>query len=299
MCGLFYFLEVVAVASYPDDTTPYIANKASGLVIKEIEHYSEVLFKWFDFNYMKINSGKSHKLFSGNGNVSGNTDNHSIISENKNELLGIISDSKFSFEVAINNLCKKGSRKLNALSRIAPYMCLEKRKTVMKAYIAPQFGYCPLVWMFHSRSLNNKINSLHERALRITYGDKSSSFENLLKKDNSVFIHHRNIQALATEMFKVKNNIALEIMKEFFAPKMSSYDLRNNNSFKRRRVKSVWYVTESVSYLGPKIWDLVANEIKESESLNAFKFKIKRWVPEECPCSICKTYLGQVGFIVT
>ena len=150
----------------------------------------------------------------------------------------------------------------------------------MKAYIISQFGYCPLVWMFHSRGLNNKINSLHERALRITYGDRSSSFEDLLKKDNSVSIHHRNIQALATEMFKVKNNIAPEIMKELFAPKMSSYDLRNNNSFKRRRVKSVWHGTELVSYLGPKIWDLVPNEIKESESLNGFKFKIKRWVPE-------------------
>ena len=167
-CDLFYFLEGVSVASYADDTTPHTANKTNDLVIKEIEHFSEVLFKWFDFNYMKINSGKSHILFSGN-----DIDNHTIISENKNELLGIILDSKVSFEDHINNLCKKGSQKLNALARIAPYMCLEKRKTLMKAYIAYQFGYCPLVWMFHSRSLNNKINSLYERALRITYGDRS------------------------------------------------------------------------------------------------------------------------------
>ena len=299
MCDLFYFLEGVAVASYADDTTLYTANKTNDLVIKEIERFSEVLFKWFDLNYMKINSGKSHIMFSGNDNVIANIDNHTIISENKNELLGIILDAKLSFEDHINNLRKKASQKLNALARIAPYMCLEKRKTVMKAYVAFQFWYCPLVWMFHSKSHNNKINSLHERALRITYGDRSSSFESLLKKDNSVSIHHRNIQALATEMFKVKNNIAPEIMKELFAPKMSSYDLRNNNSFKRRRVKSVWHSTESVSYLGPKVWDLVPNEIKESESLNAFKFKIKRWVPEGCPCRICKIYLGQVGFIVT
>ena len=135
--------------------------------------------------------------------------------------------------------------------------------------------------------------------LRITYGDKSSSFQDLLKKDNSVSIHHRNIQALATEMFKVKNNIAPEIMKELFSPKISHYDLRNNNSFKSRRVNSVWHGTESVSYLGPKIWDLVPNEIKESQSLNAFKFKIKRWVSDECPCRICKIYLEQEGFIIT
>ena len=78
-------------------------------------------------------------------------------------------------------------------------------------------------------------------------------------------------------MFKVKNNVAPEIMQELFTPKMCLYDLCNNNSFKRRRVNYVWHSTESVSYLGLKIWDLVHNEIKESESLNAFKLKIKRW----------------------
>ena len=62
----------------------------------------------------------------------------------------------------------------------------------------------------------------------------------------SVSIHHKNIQALATEMFKVRNNTAQEIIKELFAPKMGTYDLGNNNTFKRRRLDSVWQSTESV-----------------------------------------------------
>ena len=94
LCALFYFLEGVAVASYADDNMPYTATKTNDLVIKEIEHFFEVLFKWFGFNYMKINSGKSHILFSGNDDVSVNIDNHAIIFKNKNELLGIILDSK-------------------------------------------------------------------------------------------------------------------------------------------------------------------------------------------------------------
>ena len=97
-----------------------------------------------------------------------------------------------------------------------------------------------------------------------------------MKKDNPVSIHHRNVEALATEMFKVKNNIAPEIMKKLFGPKMSPYDLRNNNSFKRRRKNALRHGTELVSYLGPKIWNLVPEEIKEFESLSAFKLKIKR-----------------------
>ena len=61
--------------------------------------------------------------------------------------------------------------------------------------------------MFNNRSFNKKINLLHERALRITYDDKSSSFEELLRKDSSVSTHHRNIQVLETEVFKSKNDI--------------------------------------------------------------------------------------------
>ena len=54
----------------------------------------------------------------------------------------------FLYFVFYFNLCKKASQKLNALAIIAPYMCLEKLKTVMKAYITSQFGYCTFVWMF-------------------------------------------------------------------------------------------------------------------------------------------------------
>ena len=91
----------------------------------------------------------------------------------------------------------------------------------MKSFVTSQFGYCPLIWMFHSRRLNNKINSIHERALRITYQDHISTFQELLNKDNSVSIHHRNMQALATEMFKIHWDLYPDILREIFVPKIS------------------------------------------------------------------------------
>ena len=72
----------------------------------------------------------------------------------------------------VNHFCEKASLKLNALSRIAPLMNVRKKRIIMKLFIESQFRYCPLIWMFHSRGLNNKINRIHERALRITYNDK-------------------------------------------------------------------------------------------------------------------------------
>ena len=81
----------------------------------------------------------------------------------------------------------------------------------MNSFFNAQFNYCPLIWMLHSRSNNNK-KHLHERYLRIIYNDKQSSYEELLIKDGKVSIHHRSFQTLANEMFKVKNELYLEII---------------------------------------------------------------------------------------
>ena len=148
--------------------------------------------------------------------------------------------------------------------------------------------------MLHCRGLNNTINRIHERALKITYNDKSSSYSELLTKDRSVTIQHRNIRALAVEIYKVIQGISPPLLNEVFVP--CNYDLRGNN-FLGRRVKSVRYGTESISFLAPKIWEILPNEIKDSDTLQIFKAKIKEWVPVECPCRLCKVYLPQVGFI--
>ena len=126
--------------------------------------------------------------------------------------------------------------------------------------------------MFHSQSLN-KINQIHERALKITYNDKSSSFQKLLDKDNSVTIHHRNIKILATETYKFFQGLSPPPMDEIFVERNSSYSLRGNNVLTRRRVNSVRYGTETVSFLAPKIWDILPNDIK---ALRQFNPSIKR-----------------------
>ena len=220
-----------------------------------------------------------------------------IESEDEEVLPDITIDSNLTFENHINNICKKVSQKLNALARIAPYMNLQKRRTIMKSFVTSQFSYCPLIWMFHSRRLNNKTNSIHERALRITYQDNASTFQELLNKDNSVSIHHTNLQVLAAEMFKIHRGSSPEILRETFVCKTSSYNLRRNDTFEKHKVHSAYHRAESLTFLGSKIWDLVPVDLKQSETLHSFKLKIKNWVLFECPYRIFKTYTQQVGFL--
>ena len=96
--------------------------------------------------------------------------------------------------------------------RLSNYMSTNMKKVLMKAFIESQFGYYPLIWMFHSRGVNKKINHLHERSLRIVYKDNISSFKDLLKKDRSFTIHQRHIQSLAIKLFKLKQNLSNNIM---------------------------------------------------------------------------------------
>ena len=133
----------------------------------------------------------------------------SLIVENKEinnstheRLSGVTLDSELSFNTHIDHICKKASRKLNALSRITPHLDFKKKKLI-NSFFMSQFNYCQLIWMCDNRTKNNKINRLHERCLRLLYNDKKSSFHDLLEKDSSISIHHRNLRALATEMNRI------------------------------------------------------------------------------------------------
>ena len=188
------------ITSYADDdTTPYSCAQDISSVISELQRITKKFFDWCRNNHMKANPEKCHVILSSNTQREIRFANASIASSPSEKLLGITLDSELKFEEHINKICNIVNKKLNALHRIGSHMSLDKRKMLLRAFIESQFSYCPLIWMFHSRTLNNKINRLHEKALRIVYWDSKSIFDELLEKDSSFSIHHRNIQTLATQ----------------------------------------------------------------------------------------------------
>ena len=297
LCDMFLLLHETDIASYADDNTPYTTGKSPSEVLNELKSAASKIFDWFNNNAMKANQDKCHLLSSLDPETSISLEMCDIKNTKSQKLLGVTIDKKLTFEEHVSKLCEKASRKINALARVFPFMTLGQRRTLMNAYFISQFNYCSLVWMNHSRSLNNRINNLHERALRLVHKDFSSTFPELLEKDNSVSIHQRNLQNLALEMFKVKNNLAPEIMSELFVSNKLHYNLRKNTDFKHASARTVLYGTETVSVLGPKVWNLLPVDLKNSSSIIEFKRKIRSWSTKNCPCRLCKKYLPNLGFI--
>ena len=155
-------------------------------------------------------------------------------------------------------------------------MDISQCKLIANAFIMSQFSYCPLIWKFHSRAMEHRINRIHERTLRLIYPSQHQlTFKELLEKQKTVSIHQRNLKTLATEIYKVKNKISPEVVNSLFAFTNKNYNLRNASILKRNRYFTVHYGRESLVSLAPKIWELVPDSVIEVKTLSIFKNKIK------------------------
>ena len=297
LSDLFLCLETSDIANYADDNSPFGCEIDNPSVLSQLEKDASTLLRWIRNNGFKANPDKFHQLLSDDDEeYHGRVANFAIQISKSEKLLGIIFDNSLTFNSHFSNICSKASQKLHALSRVSTFMNFTQRKVLMQTFIQSQFGYCPLVWMFHSRKLNNRISSIHERALRIVYNDFLSTFSELLSKDNSFTVHERNIQVLGIELYKVANGLSPVIMTQVF-PLKDNTRYPSENKFKTRNVNSVRYGTDTLAHLGPKIWSIIPNGIKEEKSQNSFTKKQQQWKPVNCPCKLCKTYVRGVGYI--
>ena len=107
-----------------------------------------------------------------------------------------------------------------------------------------QFSYCPLIWIFHSRAMEHRINRIYEKTLRLIHPSRYQlTFEELLEKHKTVSIHQRNLQTFATEIYKAKN----KTVNSLFEFTNKNYNLINASILKRKRSFTVHYGSESLS----------------------------------------------------
>ena len=276
---LFLIVDEIDFANYADDNNTYKEHENIDDLIISLQDAAAKLSKWFSDNQMKGNTDKCHLLLSKDESSEIHIGDSIIEGSTCEKLLGIKIDSKLHFDDHIQGLCNKANRKLRALARVTPYMNLQKRKVLMNAFFNAQFNYCLLIWMLYSRQNNNEIKHSTKKQTTVFLGRTS-------RKDESVSIHHKNIQSPAIEMFQIKHGQSPEIVSDIFTQITKHHNFSLNRDFRIRSVKSVYHGSKNTSYLGPKIWEIVPTKIKETNSLNSFKIEIRKWVSQSCLCRL-------------
>ena len=116
--------------------------------------------------------------------------------------------------------------------------------------------------MFTSRYLNNALNNIHERALRLIYNDHKKSFNSILTENNLQTIDQKNLEFLAIEIYKFQKELPPPIMNDIFFSRQNIYNLRKFLELSTSTKNTVNFDTETVSYRGPRLWNLISDNIK-------------------------------------
>ena len=291
---LVYFIKS-DLGNFADDNSISDAARTIPDLIKSLENESTNAIEWFRSNDMIVNPDKFQAIiFNRNpGNENAYTlkfDNTEIQTSSEVLLLGIEIDNNLNFKKHIHQLVKKAAGQLNFLSRQQKYLNRDAMKIVIESFILANFNYCPLVWHFCPSESIKKLERIQERAFRLLLNDYESDYDQLLTKVNKPTLEIRRLMFLATEIFKTINNLNPPFMKEIF-----ELNTKRNTSASNRLVVqsqiSMKYGSYTLRSLGPRIWNKLPCDIRNSENLYTFKELIKTWSGPKCHCSRCK-YLG-------
>ena len=131
------------------------------------------------------------------------------------------------------------------------------------------------MWSFCSRSLNNLVNRIHKRALRLIHNEHVSTFQGILEMTKEKTIHQNNLESLAKEIYKFLNGLSSLIMTGAFMIRNNKYNLRDFQYLYSTNKRTIKYGTETVTYRGPQICNLVPEKTKNESSFDILKRKLE------------------------
>ena len=279
------------ICNFADDTTIYACDTSIDAVTIKLKDDLQKLLDWFKNNGMCANPAKFQMMFLGlksDNSFILDISGQQVKQSEQVKLLGVQIDNSLTFDAHIKELCRKINQKLCAFSRIRPFLNEEKAKMLLTSVVLSNFSYCPLIWLFCSKTANKEINRTNKRALRVLYGDYDSSFDQLLARAGSITVHQKNLQSLMVEIYKTMNHLNPSYIWEFFVKKDIPYNLRTKELCKLPSAQSHRYGLNSLSFRGSLLWNALDDELKRAETLRSFKRGIKEWDGKACKCLICK-----------
>ena len=157
--------------------------------------------------------------------------NETLKNSNQEKVLGVTTDNKLNFAKNLLNIAKNANIKFNALTRVQKYVTTDKKKRIFSSFIKSQFTYSPLIWMFCTKHSIGRINSIHERCLRLIQQNYASEFEVLLESANEKKVHQKCIELFMIDVYKYLNGLSPDIMSDILKLRENTYSLRNVHIF--------------------------------------------------------------------
>jgi len=272
------------IYNYADDNTLSFTGNNIDTIRATLEEDANLATSWFTDNMMQANPTKFQIMFIGKRIKSVDhqlTLNQFTIKGSPSvSILGVEIDEHLTFTDHINTICSKTAKQINALYRIKNDIDNPSRKTIFNSFIASSLNYCSTIWMFTSRGNLDKLDKLHKRALRLTYNNYTSPYDELLHDTNTLCVYKRCLKTLATDMYKTKHKWTPSYIIDLFLERdiSTSYGLRDTNKFILPRYNGKKYGYHCLAFIGPKIWNDLPIDMKNSNSIQSFKSQLDRWL---------------------
>ena len=209
---------------------------------------------------------------------------------NQVKLLGVTFDEKLNFDAHVDIICKKASRQISAISRIAKFLSQECILKMYHSFVRSNFLYCANVWHFGSFRNFRKIEKVNKRALRLVLNDYTSSYPELLSRVNQQCIFVQNLHVILCECFKYVNVINPSILDDVFIFMHHEHNTRGVKKLHIPLVNTITHGTNSFRFQAPKLWNMLDDKMKLARDISEFKNNIKEWKPS-CACGNCNLCL--------
>ena len=287
---LLLIIQKTNICNFADDNTIYSCASSTEEVLCRLKYDLTNVLSWFSLNHLAANHAKFQMMFLGttDENIKISVDNFILENKSSVKLLGVTLDKSLSLKEHIQNICSKASKGIRCLHRIRGYLDEKQALVLYNSYIQSNFNYCPLVWMFCSKTTYKMIESVQKRALRALYLDYDKSMEDFLMIDGIDTIHVINIRALLVEVYKTFHSLNPSFMRNIFVSKFVPYSLRNIELLELPESKTVRYGVNSLSFRSAILWNKLPASFKEAKSLPEIKGKLKSCSIFHCTCSMCK-----------
>ena len=292
---IFLCSSDINIYNYADDNCISFAGNSIDVIEDTLNKEIIYLMEWFRKNSLAANPAKFQTMLVKSNSIKDTelnvtADNVSLPSSDTMKVLGIDIDARLTFDGHVSNMCIKAGKQLNVLQRLKGSLDQDSRMAIYKSFIMSNFNYCPLIWMFTSKTSLSKLENIQKRALRFVLNDYQSGYTDLLHNAKVPGIKIMVLRYLAIEVFKCVKEISPVYLNAMFIRKECPYALRDNSILVRPKVNLTQYGLKSFKSYGAKIWNNLPTSFKANISLDEFKTIIKSWDGPKCKCSVCDLY---------